>query len=188
YFTKEQHVEVTDELCEGILRVIIQNAKVVMTDPRNYDARAELMWAGSLAHNGLLGTGRIEDWASHLIEHELSAIYDIAHGAGLSIIFPCWMEYCLKEDPHRFARFANKIFGVGGASEDLEQIGKKGISKLRDFFRSLGLPISFKDAGLSNERIPEMAKKVTAAASVGQFKKLNEEDVNAIYCMATEVK
>ena len=101
YFTKESHVDLTDELCEGTMRAIIRNARKIFNgNGENYDARAEIMWAGSLAHNNLLSTGRIGDWASHAIEHELSALYDIAHGAGLSVIFPAWIKYNIKEDTH----------------------------------------------------------------------------------------
>ncbi len=98
YFTNEKEVDFTDELCEGTIRSIMRNAKIAIKEPNNYGARANLMWAGTIAHNGLLGTGRIDDWASHNIEHELSAIYDIAHGAGLAIIFPHWMKYVYKHD------------------------------------------------------------------------------------------
>ena len=112
YFTKTEHVDVSDRLCEGLMRAIISNAKLVKQDPENYDARAEIMWAGTLAHSGLIGMGREEDWGSHAIEHELSAIYDIAHGAGLSIIFPAWMKHVYRENEERFVQFAQRVMNV----------------------------------------------------------------------------
>ncbi len=118
YFTTVAHVELTDRLCEAAMKTVIRNARPVMEDGDDYDARAELMWAATLAHNDLLGTGRIGDWASHRIEHEISALYDIAHGAGLSVVFPAWIEYNLGEDVRRFARFAAEVWGVEGASYD----------------------------------------------------------------------
>ncbi|MDR1838019.1 MAG: iron-containing alcohol dehydrogenase, partial [Treponema sp.] len=106
YFTKEPHVELTDELCEGTMRTIIRNArKIFCGGENNYDARAEIMWAGALAHNGLLDTGRIGDWASHALDHELTALFEIAHGAGLAILFPAWLRYNIKENTPRLARF-----------------------------------------------------------------------------------
>ena len=112
YFTHQTDVDLTDGLCESMLKTIMKNALIVMEEPDNYDARAELMWAGTLAHNGLVGTGRIGDWASHAIEHELSAMYDVAHGAGLAVVFPAWMKYVYKHNVNRFAQFAVNVFNV----------------------------------------------------------------------------
>ncbi|AEF82173.1 iron-containing alcohol dehydrogenase [Leadbettera azotonutricia] len=187
YFTKEPHVELTDELCEGAMRTIIRNARKVFSGgEKDYDARAEIMWAGSIAHNNLLSTGRIGDWASHVIEHELSAVYDIAHGAGLSIVFPAWIKYNLKGDVMRFARFAKKVWGVDGSFYDPEQAALEGIFRLKNFFRSIGLPVSFADAKLGTDRINEMAKRAVKFGPVGNFKKLDAGDVEAIYRIAAE--
>jgi alcohol dehydrogenase YqhD (iron-dependent ADH family) len=186
YFAQEDHVELTDQLCEGVLRAVIRNAPVVLENPVDYNGRAEIMWAGSLAHNNLLNTGRVGDWASHALEHELSAIYDIAHGAGLAIIFPAWIQYCFKDKLPLFARYAEKVWGVDGAYYNPEQAAREGIFRLKNFFRSLGLPVSFKDAALPTDRIPEMVKKVVSKGPVGQFKKLHEADVDAIYRLALE--
>jgi alcohol dehydrogenase YqhD (iron-dependent ADH family) len=187
YFTKEPHVELTDELCEGTMRTIIRNARRIFSGGENdYDARAEIMWAGSLAHNNLLSTGRIGDWASHAIEHELSAIFDIAHGAGLAVIFPAWLKYNIKEDPKRFARFAAKVWGVDGAYYDFEQAALEGIFRLKNFFRSIGLPVSFADAKLDTAKIPEMTQKALKFGPLGQFRKLDAADVEAIYRLAAE--
>jgi alcohol dehydrogenase YqhD (iron-dependent ADH family) len=185
YFTREPHVELTDELCEGTMRVIIRNTRRIFSGgTSDYNARAEIMWAGSLAHNNLLDTGRIGDWASHGIEHELSALYDIAHGAGLSIIFPAWIQYNIKEDTSRIARFAAKVWGVDGAFYDYEQAAMEGVFRMKNFFRSIGLPVSFGDANLPADRIPEMARRVVRFGPVGNYRRLDAGDVEAIYRIA----
>jgi alcohol dehydrogenase YqhD (iron-dependent ADH family) len=187
YFTKVQHVELTDELCEGAMRTIIRNARKIFSGAeKDYDARAEIMWAGSIAHNNLLCTGRVSDWASHRIEHELSAVYDIAHGAGLSIVFPAWIKYNIKEDVMRFARFAKKVWGVDGAFYDPEQAALEGVFRLKNFFRSIGLPVSFADAKLETGRIPEMAQRAVKFGPLGNFKKLDTGDIESILRLAAD--
>jgi alcohol dehydrogenase YqhD (iron-dependent ADH family) len=187
YFTREPHVELTDELCEGAMRAIIRNARKIFSGgEKDYDARAEIMWAGSLAHNNLLSTGRIGDWASHAIEHELSALFDIAHGAGLSIIFPAWIAYNIKEDTPRLARFAAKVWGVDGAFYDYEQAAREGVFRLKNFFRSIGLPVSFADAKLDAGRIGELSKRAVKFGPLGNYRKLSQGDVEAIYRIAAE--
>jgi len=187
YFTVVPNVELTDELCEGAMRTILRNARKVLSGDRsNYDARAEIMWAGALAHNGLLGTGREGDWASHQIAHELSALYDMAHGASLSIIFPAWMAYNMGVDVKRSARFAAKVWGVDGAFYDFEQAAREGISRIKNFYRSIGLPVSFADAGIETSRIGEMAKRAVKFGPVGGYRALGEKDVEAIYRLAAE--
>jgi alcohol dehydrogenase YqhD (iron-dependent ADH family) len=187
YFTKEQHVELTDELCEGAMRAIVRNARKIFSGgEKNYDARAEIMWAGSIAHNNLLSTGRTGDWASHAIEHELSALFDIAHGAGLSIIFPAWIKYNIKEDTPRLARFAAKVWGVDGAYYNYEQAALEGVFRMKNFFRSLGLPVCFADAKLDASKIPEMAKRAVKFGPLGNYRRLNENDVEAIYRIAAD--
>jgi alcohol dehydrogenase YqhD (iron-dependent ADH family) len=188
YFTREPHVELTDELCEGAMRAIIRNARKIFSGgEENYDARAEIMWAGSLAHNNLLSTGRTGDWASHAIEHELSALFDIAHGAGLSIIFPAWITYNIKEDTPRLARFAVKVWGVDGAFYDYEQAAQEGIFRMKNFFRSIGLPVTFADANLDVSKIGELAKRAVKFGPLGNYRKLSQSDVEAIYRLAAEV-
>lgn len=112
YFTNTLDVDLTDKLCEGTLKSIIKNVPIALEEPDNYAARAEIMWAGTIAHNGLLGTGRVEDWSSHMIAHEISAIYDLTHGATLSIVFPAWMEYVYLDNINRFAQFAMRVWGL----------------------------------------------------------------------------
>jgi alcohol dehydrogenase YqhD (iron-dependent ADH family) len=187
YFTREPHVELTDELCEGAMRAIIRNARAIFSGgEKNYGPRAEIMWAGALAHNNILGTGRIGDWASHAIEHELSALFDIAHGAGLSIVFPAWIKYNLKEDTPRLARFAAKVWGVDGAFYDCEQAALEGVMRMENFFRSIGLPVRFADAKLDPGKIPEMAKRAVKFGPLGNYRKLDEKDAEAVYRLAAE--
>lgn len=185
YFTQVDHVDFTDRLLEGAMRTVIFNAPIVINEPENYDARAEIMWAGSLAHNGLLNTGREGDWASHEIEHELSGIYDIAHGAGLSIVFPAWMRYVWKDNPARFVQFAQRVFDVDIAQAETEAIVNEMIYRLESWYRRIGVPTRFSEAGLDDTHIEEMAKKcMIHRECTGHFRKLYEEDVIAIYRLA----
>ena len=187
YFTKEPNVELTDELCEGALRTIIRNARKIFSGgEKDYAARAEIMWAGALAHNGLLDTGRIGDWASHALDHELSALFEIAHGAGLAIIFPAWLRFNIKEGTPRLARFAAKVWGVDGAFYDYEQAALEGVFRMEDFFRSIGMPVRFADANLDPSRIPEMAKRAVHFGPVGNYRKIDEKAAEAIYRLAAE--
>lgn len=145
YFTNEEDVGFSDHLCEAAMRSIIQEAPIAIAEPENYGARANIMWAGTIAHNDLLGMGRSEDWASHNIEHELSAIYDIAHGAGLSIVFPAWMKYVYKQNPERFVQFAVRVFGVEQDFHNPERTILEGIRRLEDFFHRIGLSTKLHD-------------------------------------------
>lgn len=186
YFTNVTHVDLTDRLCEATLRTMINNVPIVLDEPQNYDARAEIMWAGTIAHNDLLSTGRIGDWASHKIEHELSAIYDIAHGAGLSIVFPAWMKYVYKHNINRFVQFAVRVWDVDMAMESPEAIALEGIKRITEFFKKIGLPVTLSDADIPEDRLEEMADKCTASdtRAVGSFVKLNKQDVLNIYRLA----
>jgi len=179
YFTAIKNVDLTDRLCEGTLKAVISNVPIALEQPDNYNARAEIMWAGTIAHNDLLETGRIGDWASHQIEHELSAIYDIAHGAGLAIIFPAWMEYVYKTNINRFAQFAVRVWDIEYCFDFPEKTAAAGINKLKNFFIDLGLPTTLKDAGIPDDRIEEMASKckMTNGDTVGTFVKLTRNDV-----------
>jgi len=138
------------------------------------------MWAGALAHNDLLGTGRTGDWASHMIEHELSGIYDVAHGAGLAVIFPSWMLYVYREDLNRFVQFAVRVWGVDSCFGEPERIAQEGIARTKDFFLRIGLPVSLKEMYLPCDRLEEMAEKATRRGPVGNFKKLEKGDVMRI--------
>jgi len=186
YFTNVDHVDFTDRLCEAALKTIINNLPIVLEQPENYDARAEIMWTGTIAHNDLLSTGRIGDWASHKVEHELSAIYDIAHGAGLSIIFPAWMKYVYKHNINKFVQFAVRVWDVDLSFESSEVIALEGIRRMTEFFRKAGLPVTLGEANISEDRFKEMADKCTASGTktVGSFVKLGREDVIKIYELA----
>jgi len=186
YFTNVTHVEFSDRLIEATLRSVIAAAPRVIADRRDYDAWAEVMWAGSIAHNNLLDRGRVGDWASHDIEHELSGIYDIAHGAGLAVIFPAWMKYNFSHDVARFAQFALRVWGVEPDCLDMEAVAREGIARLEAFWKSLGLAVRLGSLGIGLDRAAEMARKCTAgdARTTGQFVKLTSIDIENIYRLA----
>ena len=186
YFTNTKDVEFTDRLCEATLKTIIDNVPRALKNPADYAARAEIMWAGTIAHNNLLSTGRVGDWGSHAIEHELSAIYDIAHGAGLAIVFPAWMRYVYKHDIKRFAQFAHRVWNVEYNVFNIEETALKGISALESYYASIGLPVRLSQANIDEAHLEEMADKCTGSGTytVGNFMKLNREDVLNIYKLA----
>jgi len=188
YFTNSTNVDFTDRLCEATLRTVIQNSPLVLKNPSDYNARAEIMWAGTIAHNDILGTGRIGDWASHQIEHELSGIYDVPHGAGLAVIFPAWMKYVYQHDVRRFAQFAVRVFGVDYSYSSPEVTALEGIDRLKQFFASVGLPVSLKELGIPDDRLEEMAQKCKKTdgqvSVVGNFVKLNQQDILKILKLA----
>ena len=187
YFTNTTGVSVTDRTCEGLLQGIIENARIVIAEPDNYDARANIMWAGTLAHNNLCGVGREQDWATHHLEHQLSALYDVAHGAGLAVMFPAWMEYNLKHDVMRFAQFASRVFGCSMDFEDPERTAREGISALREFYKSIGMPLSFRDIGAKAEDIPLLLNMLGVDdenRTEGKFVTLHRSDCEQIYSIA----
>jgi len=186
YFTNTKNVDLSDKLCEGLMRAIVHNGPLAVKNPGDYNARAEIMWCGTLAHNNLVGVGRAGDWASHNIEHELSAMYDIAHGAGLAIIFPAWMRYVYKHDITRFAEFADRVFGVEYNFWNPENTALEGIARLERFLEGIGMPITLSQAKLADldKNIPVMAEKATLKGPRGGFVSLNTEDVEKIYRMA----
>lgn len=186
YFTTTREVDLTDQLCEAALRSIIKYAPRALEEPQNYEVRANIMWAGTIAHNDLLGTGRVGDWASHVIEHELSGIYDVAHGAGLAIVFPAWMKYVYKNDLPRFVQFAARVWGVDPDYHDPEKTALEGIRRLEEFFKRMGLPTRLAEADIPADRLEEMAAKCTSddQHTVGNFVKLTQADVLKIYELA----
>lgn len=183
YFTNTTHVDLTDRLCEAALRSILANGEKTLMEPENYDYRAEIVWAGTLAHNGLLNTGRVQDWASHRIALEMSGLYDIAHGASLSIVYPNWMKYVYKHDMDRFVQFAVRVFDVDLAYGQKEDMILEGIARMQEFFRKLGMPLTFADAGMPVDRFEEMADKATYGDTipVGNFVKIGKEAMIDIY-------
>jgi alcohol dehydrogenase len=186
YFTNSKPVELTDRLIEATLRTVIDAAPRVLAKNDDYDAWAELMWAGTIAHNNLLSTGREGDWGSHDIEHELSGIYDIAHGAGLAVVIPAWMRFVHGHDPARFAQFALRVWDVDPCFPDLERSILQGIGRLEAFWSSIGLATRLPGIGIGAERIDEMASKCTknGSTTVGHFVKLGKAEVSAILKLA----
>lgn len=185
YFTPTRDVETTDRLCEAVLLSMIAEAPRVMADPACYEARANIMWAGMVAHNNIVGVGRAQDWASHNLEHELSALYDCAHGAGLAVITPAWMEYVWKTDVDRFARFAHNVWGVD-VSDDREAMAREGIRRFRLFLRSIGMPLSFSEIGAKEEDIPRLVESLSSLGTVGVFVKIGKAEAEAIYRLALD--
>ena len=186
YFTNTKNVEITDRLCEGVLKTMIEESPKVIKNLEDYDARANIMWAGMVAHNNLCGVGRGQDWSSHGIEHELSALYDVAHGAGLAVIMPAWMKYVMKHDVNRFAQFAVRVWGCDMNFADPEITAAEGISRFKAFLTSIGMPLTFEALGAREEDIPTLVKNsgVTAENTMGGFVKLGPADVEAIYRLA----
>lgn len=158
YFSPTENVEVTDRLAEGLLTAIMTEARRVIADPDNYDARANIMWSGTLAHNGLCGCGRAEDWVSHRMEHEISAVYSVTHGAGLAVVNPAWMTFMAEHRPERVAQMARRLFGV--TTVDDHDAALEGIALLRDFYRSIGMPTTFEELGINNPDIDRLVDKL----------------------------
>jgi alcohol dehydrogenase YqhD (iron-dependent ADH family) len=158
---------------------------IALERPTDYDARAEVMWAGTVAHNDLLSTGRVGDWASHYIEHELSAFYDVAHGAGLAVVFPAWMKQVYKNDLARFTQFAHRVWDVEYDFGSPERTALEGIRRLQGFFKSIGLPTTLKELGIPGDRLEEMAKRSTAKGPLGNFAKLGAAEVLNVYKLAS---
>ncbi|MBO4346141.1 MAG: iron-containing alcohol dehydrogenase [Lachnospiraceae bacterium] len=185
YFTNTLEVEVTDRLCEGLLLTMIKEAPRVIENPNNYEARANIMWAGTVAHNDIVGVGRSQDWNSHGLEHELSGLYDCAHGAGLAVIMPAWMEYVYKHNVMRFCQVATRVWGVQMNFENPEETALAGIREFRKFLRSIGMPLDFEEIGAKAEDIPVLVEKLGVGDGVrGGFMPLNREDVTGIYKLA----
>lgn len=181
YFTPTKGTEVSDGVSEGLLKAIIHEAPEVIRNPRDYDARANIMWAGTLAHNGVCGCGKEEDWASHGLEHELSALYDVAHGAGLAVILPAYMKVMLDLKPERVVMFARNVMGV--SEKDNLKAGLEGIEKLETFFKSIGMPVNLAQLGISDPDIEVLVKKVheTKGNPFGAYYPVTPEVSEAIY-------
>ena len=183
YFTPTKEVEITDALCEAVMRTVVKEGAKVMANPRDYDARANIMWAGPVAHNNVCGVGRAQDWSSHGIEHELSALYDCAHGAGLAVVMPAWMDYVMEADIARFARFAERVWDVREGSP--EEMAKEGVRRYRAWLKSIGMPQNFVELGAKTEDIPALVEKLGLKGNtLGAFRPLNDADVAAILRIA----
>ena len=188
YFTNTREVEITDRLCEAVLLTMVKETPRVIADPDNYDARANIMWAGMVAHNGIVGVGRSQDWNSHGIEHELSALYDCAHGAGLAVIMPAGMEFVHSHDVMRFCQMATRVFGCQMNYEDPEVTALEGIRRFREFLHSIGMPINLAELGAREEDIPLLVEKLGLGEDgrTWGFVRLSSEDVREIYSIASK--
>ena len=189
YFSHDDDMDLTDAIAEALMRDLMDNVFKVLADPEDYRARAQIMWGGSLAHNDLTGCGLTGDWATHEIEHELSGMFDVTHGAGLAAIWPSWARYVYKENVSRFVRFAVNVLGVPQDFTDPEGTAIKGIEAMERFYHAIGMPINIHELigkEVSEDEIKEMARKCTRGHKItqGSFKVLGSEDIEAIYRMA----
>ena len=186
YFTNTKDVETTDRLCEAVLLAMINETPKVISNPDDYQARANIMWAGMVAHNNIVGVGREQDWNSHGIEHELSGMYDCAHGAGLAVIMPAWMSFVMKHDVMRFAQWATRVWGCKMDFSNPEKTAKEGIMAFRNFLNSIGMPSKISELGGKEEDIPQLVKNfgLPEGSSTGGFVHLTNQDIAEIYKLA----
>ncbi len=187
YFTNVKSVGITDRLLEGAMKNLIDNASLVLANPCDYDARSEIMWTGSIAHNNLLNTGRIGDWACHMIEHEISALNDVAHGAGLAIVFPAWMKYVYKHDIDLFVKFAVRVWNVEQDFDNKDRTVLEGIARLEAFLKSIGLPVRLSEIGVGEDDFETISSKCRVFHdddTVGNFIKLTRKDIVEILRLA----
>ena len=184
YFTREEDTALTDGIAEALLRRVMQCAERLCAEPENYAARADIMWASSLSHNGLTGCGTVGDWACHQLEHELGGMFDCAHGAGLAAVWPAWARYVLDAKPARFAQFAVNVLGCGRAENDAAT-AEAGVRAMEAFYRRIGMPATLGELGLTltEAQIDTLAEKCTffGTRTIGQFRQLGYEDIRAIY-------
>jgi butanol dehydrogenase len=179
YFSPTKEAFLQNRMAESLLRTCIHYGPIALAEPSNYEARAQLMWTSSIALNGLLGYGRVSDWATHAMEHALSALYDVTHGVGLAVLTPSWMEYVLDDETvDKFVEYAKNVWQIEGTNDTV--IAQKGIEKTREFFISLGLPQKLREVGVEQTALEKMADKSIAHGDVGKFKKLGKKDVMAI--------
>ena len=189
YFSHDDDMDFTDALAEALLRSMKENAFKVLADPEDYRARAQVMWGGSVAHNDLTGCGLTGDWATHELEHELSGMFDVTHGAGLAAIWPSWARYVYKENVSRFVRFAVNVMDVPNDFTDPEGTALKGIEAMERFYHAIGMPINIHELigkEITDEEIREMVRKCSrnGTRTQGSFKVLHPEDMEKIYKMA----
>ncbi|MBQ0044953.1 MAG: iron-containing alcohol dehydrogenase [Bacteroidales bacterium] len=189
YFSVNDDMEITDAIAEALLRTVKTEVAKVLKNPTDYNSRAQIMWAGSLAHNDLTGCGTTGDWATHCLEHELSGMFDVSHGAGLAAMWGSWARYVREENMSRFARFAVNVMGVDPGEMSCEELAEAGIQAMEAFYHSIGMPTSIKELigkDITDEQIEEMADKCSnyGKITVGALKVLSRDDMAAIYRMA----
>ncbi len=185
YFSPTKSAYLSDRLAEAVMRAVIHYAPKVMKDPEDYEARANILWAGTLALNQLLTYGKMTDWATHMIEHEVSAIYDISHGAGLAVLFPNWMKFVLDDDSlPKFLDYARNVWGISSHGKTDIETALEGIDRTANFFDSIGMPSTLSEFGIDSKRLEEMAEKAVVFGDLGTFKKLGKDEVLAILKMS----
>lgn len=182
YFDKTDGAVIQDRFAEAIVKTVIETTPKLIENPEDINARSVILWCGTNALNGIIGVGKEHDWASHSIEHAISAVYDIPHGLGLAIVFPHWMKYVIDAIPQKFAQFAKKVWNIDG-NKDFE-LGLKGIDRLIEFYESIGVPTKLSKIGIGEEKLEEMAEKATIFGSIGTVKKLEKNDVLNILKMS----
>lgn len=185
YFTQTTNVDFSDRFIEASLKTMIHYAPLALKYPTDYNIRSEIAWCGTIAHNGLLGKGRQEDWGTHDLQHELGAIYDITHGEGLAVMFPAWMKYVWKENPTRFVQFARRVWDIDYAYEKEEETILAGIDKMERFFQELGLATRLHELNIDDSNFAVMAEKLLLGKEyAGNFMHLTKEDAIHIYQLA----
>jgi alcohol dehydrogenase YqhD (iron-dependent ADH family) len=184
YFSFPNTENLSDNLCECVIKTIIANLNIAIENPENYNARANLMWCGTLAWNRLIGSGKEQDWMTHVIENFISGIYDISHGEGISILFPAWMQYVYLNAVERFKKYAINVWGIETSKRSDQEVALEGISKTKSYFKSLGAPTSFQEVGISIEDDMEKVVNKINTKDRGSFKKIHREDVEKILKLA----
>lgn len=188
YFSNTTGTQLVDAYSEAIMRDVMDQALTLKINPEDYDARADVMWAGTLAHNGLCGVGKVEDWSSHRLEHEISAFYGVAHGAGLAVMVPAWMEFCARRNPDKLWRFAINVMSVNPAGKDTDEIIDEGISELKNFYHDLGLTTNLRELIGGEPDIEKMVHSLerNVGKTLGNYVPLSMEDCAEIYRLACE--
>ena len=180
-------MDCTDRIGEGIIMTLMKYGPLLKENPNNYDIRAEVMWACKIAHDGTVGVGREEDWGAHAIEHALSAQYDVTHAAGLAVIVPAWMRYVYRHDIPRFLQLARRVFGIETENRDPDEAILEMIEQYQEFLKSLGMPLTLRELGIPDQsKLAQMAEICAkyAGGTVGNFVKLNAQDIEKIYQLA----
>ena len=188
YFSNTVGTQLVDAYSEAIMRDVMDQALTLKLDPENYDARADVMWAGTLAHNGLCGVGKVEDWSSHRLEHEISAFYGVAHGAGLAVMIPAWMTFCATRNPDKLWRFAINVMSVDPAGKTTDEIIDEGISELKNFYHDLGLTVNLRELIGQEPDIDKMVASLerNVGKTLGNYVPLSMDDCREIYRIACE--
>lgn len=181
YFHLEENTAYQDRMCESLLLTVMETAPKLLNDLENYEYRSTILYCGTMALNGILNMGYRGDWATHNLEHAVSAVYDIPHGGGLAILFPNWMKHNLAVKPERFKQLAVRVFGVDPQGKSTEEVGLEGIQKLRDFWNSIEAPARLADYNIDDSKVELMADRAMVNGEFGNFKKLNREDTLSIY-------